>query len=289
MATSALVCEVRGIGFWAEGCESWPALRAVLAGKKELSSDATQAAATRMPVRPAASLLPAAERRRIPAGVAVALEVAREATAAAGVDAATLPSVFASAHGDLAIVDYLCKTLAEDANALSPTKFHHSVHNAAAGYWTIATGCTAPATALSAGDESVAAGLFEAVKQVASDACPVLLVVYDTAATGPLAEVAPNTQLLGAAFVLMPPAAYPGADDRALARLTLSLRSGKPASPRAIRHGAALVHSSPSAQVLPLLAALAGDDTRKAQIDYALGPDCVLAIGVELVRDESSA
>ena len=170
MATSPLVCEVWGIGFWADGCESWPALRAVLRGTEALSSKPAQADATRLPARPAVALLPAAERRRVPAGVAVALEVAREAVAAAEIDAAVLPSVFASAYGDLAIVDYLCRTLAEDANSLSPTQFHHSVHNAAAGYWTIATGCTAPATAVSAGDESVAAGLLEAATQVTSRA-----------------------------------------------------------------------------------------------------------------------
>ena len=70
----------------------------------------------------------------------MALEVSLAACRAAGCDPATLPSVFASTHGDLAITDYMCETLATDPTAVSPTKFHNSVHNAAAGYWTIGYG-----------------------------------------------------------------------------------------------------------------------------------------------------
>ena len=64
-----------------------------------------------------------------------------------GRDPATLPSVFTSAHGDLAVNDYMCATLATQPTAISPTRFHNSVHNAAAGYWTIATGCHAASSA----------------------------------------------------------------------------------------------------------------------------------------------
>ena len=69
------------------------------------------------------------------------------AVRASGRDPATLPSVFTSAHGDLAVNDYMCATLATQPTAISPTRFHNSVHNAAAGYWTIATGCHAASSA----------------------------------------------------------------------------------------------------------------------------------------------
>src|SRR5690606_29192269 len=118
------------------------------------------------PRKPSPQLLPANERRRAPDSVALALEVAQHACAAAGRDPAVLPSVFASTHGDLAITDYMCQTLAEAPAQVSPTRFHNSVHNAAAGYWTIGTGCHAPATALSAYRASFAQGLLEAVAQV---------------------------------------------------------------------------------------------------------------------------
>ena len=61
----------------------------------------------------------------------------------AGHDAAALASVFTSAHGDLPIIDALCTTLAGDPLLLSPTRFHHSVHNAASGYWAIGSGSRA--------------------------------------------------------------------------------------------------------------------------------------------------
>src|SRR5690606_29868165 len=110
-----------------------------------------------------------------------------------------------STHGDLAITDYMCATLAGDPREISPTKFHNSVHNAAAGYWTIGVGCTRPATALSSGDASFALGLLEALSQLASGEPAVLLAAYDNQATGPLAAISSSDGLLGGALVLARP------------------------------------------------------------------------------------
>ena len=49
-------------------------------------------------------------------------------------------------------------TLAGDPAAVSPIRFHNSVHNAAAGYWTIGTGCLRATTAISAVLSAVALG-----------------------------------------------------------------------------------------------------------------------------------
>ena len=97
----------------------------------------------------------------------------------------------------------------ERRRALSPTRFHNSVHNAAAGYWTIGNGCTAPTTAISAYDASFAQGLLEALSLLASGHEAVLLAAFDASATGPLATVSPSQGLLGAALVLVaePPSA----------------------------------------------------------------------------------
>ncbi len=132
---SVLTAHVAGIGFWTRGLPSWPAACAYV---RDGTHDETA------PAKPAPRLLAANERRRAPETVAVALDVALAACEDAGVDPATLPSVFTSMHGDLAITDYMCATLADDPRALSPTRFHNSVHNAAAGYWTIGTGCNLP-------------------------------------------------------------------------------------------------------------------------------------------------
>jgi len=184
---------VEGIGFWGSGLPDWDAACAwVREGLRPAQA----------PARPAPTLLAANERRRAPATVAVALDAALAACEAAGREAATLPSVFASTHGEMSITDYMCTTLADDPRAISPTRFHNSVHNAAAGYWTIGTGAHAPATAISAGPGSFAQGLVEAVAQLAAGSEAVLLVAYDGPACGPLGTVVPSEGLLGIALVL---------------------------------------------------------------------------------------
>ena len=193
---NTLNATLEGIGFWCNGLPSWDAARAFV--REGVRPDAA-------PARPSPQLLAPNERRRAPESVAVALEVALAACQAAGRDPATLPSVFASTHGDLAITDYICSTLAHEPASVSPTRFHNSVHNAAAGYWTIGAGCTAPATALSAYDASFAQGLLEALAQLHAGAPAVLLVAYDAASPGPLAAVSPSSGLLGAALVLSSP------------------------------------------------------------------------------------
>ncbi len=184
---------VEGIGFWGSGLPGWDATCAWLRSGSE-----PQAA----PARPSPTVLAANERRRAPATVAVALEAALAACEAADRAPAILPSVFASTHGEMSITDYMCATLASEPLALSPTRFHNSVHNAAAGYWTIGTGAHAPATALSAGRGSFAQGLLEAMAQLAAGSEAVLLVACDGPACGPLAEVIPSDGLLGVALVL---------------------------------------------------------------------------------------
>jgi hypothetical protein len=189
----ALEAGIEGIGFWGRGLPSWDAARGFALGAALVDG---------APTRPAPQLLAANERRRAPETVAVALEVALAACTAAGREPASLPSVFASTHGELAITDYMCEALASQPQSISPTRFHNSVHNAAAGYWTIGTGAMQPATAVSAYDASFAQGLLEALAQLAGGSEAVLLVGYDGASTGPLTAVSPSEGLLGGALVL---------------------------------------------------------------------------------------
>ncbi len=237
---SELSATVEGIGFWTDGLPHWAAAQAFVAG----------AALEATPSRPAAQLLAANERRRAPDTVAVSLEAALAACRDAGRDPAQLSSVFTSNHGDLAITDYMCTTLASDPLAISPTKFHNSVHNAAAGYWTIGAGAMAPATALSASRASFAQGLLEALAQLACGAEAVLLVGYDSRSVGALGRISHSEGLLGGALVLgrAPQAGRP--------RLRAHLRDGEDvvhAGPLQ-RHAAA----NAMAPMLPLFDLLAG-------------------------------
>lgn len=184
---------IAGIGLWLDGLPDWAAACAYARGGSTVDG---------APRRPAPQLLAPNERRRAPETVAVALDVALAACQAAGADPASVPSVFASANGEMSITDYMCQTLASDPASLSPTRFHNSVHNAAAGYWTIGAGAHAPATAISAGACSFAQGLVEALAQLADGQRQVLLVGYDGNASGALAQMVPSQGLLGAAVLL---------------------------------------------------------------------------------------
>ena len=242
--SAGLVAGIAGIGFWAGGLPSWEDARRFLADGT-LPDDP--------PKRPSPRLLPANERRRAPDSVAVALEVALAACEAAGREPSQLPSVFASTHGDLGITDYICSTLASDALSMSPTRFHNSVHNAAAGYWTIGAGCHAPATAISSHDASFAQGLLEALVQLASGDEAVLLAAYDSASAGPLAAVSRSEGLLGGALVLV---ADPGPG---MTRLRATLVEGAAPAPEGPLAGR--LRGNAMSPMLPLFQALArGED-----------------------------
>lgn len=247
---SALELFVAAPGFWSNAFADWPAARAAFRG--EASVDAGAAAAK----RPQPLLLPPAERRRVPDVVAAALEAASQAVSAADLDPATLPSVFASAHGDLSGLDALCRELAQPAPRLSPTRFHNAVHNAAAGYWCIATGCRRASSAVSAHERSFAAGLLEAALVAVDVDGPVLLVGTDGPSTPPLDAVAPTEGLLAVALVLSPrPLA------RGVAALTLSPSAAPPALDLSrLPPTLDSLARNALADALPLCAALAGDD-----------------------------
>ena len=254
---------VEGIGFWGSGLPDWDAACA-------WARVGVQPA--QVPARPAPMLLAANERRRAPATVAVALEAALAACEAAGREAAELPSVFTSTHGEMSISDYMCTTLASDPRAVSPTRFHNSVHNAAAGYWTIGTGAHVPATAISAGRASFAQGLVEAMAQLAAGSEAVLLVAYDGPACGPLGEVAPSEGLLGVALVLSrtPCAGLP------TLRMALEPCAGTDAADDAGPLSRRLAGNAMQ-PALPLLEALALERT---QVLLPAGPDLALRIDI---------
>lgn len=88
-------------------------------------------------------------------------------------------TVFASRHGDLSrtveLLDSLCA-----GEELSPTSFSLSVHNTVPGLESIVRRDRSPATAVGAGDESLAYGLLEALTQLAAHPdLPVLMIYAD--------------------------------------------------------------------------------------------------------------
>ncbi len=242
---SGLDIRIEGIGFWAPGWADWNAACAGLRGEAQPNAEV---------IKPNPALLVAAERRRAPLAVLLACEIATQACAASGHSVDTLPSVFASTHGDLVITDYMCSTLAQAPRELSPIKFHNSVHNAPAGYWTIAAHCHEGSTSISSWHSTFAVALFEAAIQATAENVPVLLSAYDALSPGPLAEVSPASTIFGVAMVIAP------ADARgATMRLGFNAATTDiPVSPQLPIAFEEMRETNPMAsQSLPLLAAIA--------------------------------
>jgi hypothetical protein len=239
-----IVVSVGGIGVRGPGLDDWAEAAAVLGG--------VRAYRRREPAPAKGGPLAASERRRATRLTREVAETARQAIAAAGVDAADLPTVFASASGDLPVIDRICRVLTEADRLVSPTDFHNSVHNAPAGYWAIATGGVQGSVSLSAYDDSFAAGLLEAATWVAVDGGDVLLVAYDAPAPEPLDASRPIDTPFAVAMLL-----HPADGASALAAVELDLVADPPETTLPDPELETLRRGNPAARCLPLLAAVA--------------------------------
>lgn len=254
---------VDGLACWSPQTPDWSSTRAALRGEAALLDPPAR--------RPAPELLAPTERRRAPDTVAIALEVASRAVAQSGRLTAELPSVFTSAHGDLAINDYMCSTLVAEPAAISPTRFHNSVHNAAAGYWTIGTGCMQASTALTAYLHSFAHGLLEAASQCIADQRSILLVAYDIAAQGPLGSVTTSRGMLAVAMVLAPERSA-----QSIGQLDWQLKPSSNTPPGPASAAAQALAINAIADCLPLLEAIANEPD--FALELPLGESLVLQL-----------
>ena len=264
----ALSAYVDGIGLLAPGLTGWAQAAALLRGQAPY-----QPAATALP---APEILPPAERRRASRIVKTALAVGLEAVRQAGRDAAPLPAGFASSGGAGASCDALCELLAGADRQISPTRFHNSVHNAASGYWSIATGATPAGQVVCAHDASAALGLLEALVQIGQGEQALLLVAADTEYPAPLHATRPVSDASGIALVLTAQAS-----EHSLARLALPRRgywSTDPAStvPEAARVWAG--QNLPPFSLWPLLHAVATG--QRASLALAALPGQALRVEV---------
>ena len=250
---SGLVAYVSGIGVLGPGLCGWPETKAVLSGRQAWVRTETQL--------PVPETLPPTERRRTGRVVRLAFAAGLEATRQANSDPVGLPVVFSSSSGDGDNCHEICQTLATANRALSPTRFHNSVHNAPAGYWSIAAGSQRPSTTICASDASFAAGLLEAVAQMAV-AGTTGLIAYDIDYPPPLHAARPITGPFAIALVLDP---EPGPN--VLARLQVRLNTAAP-SGLAHRELKTMLASIPAAQGLILLEAIAARIPATLNISY---------------------
>jgi hypothetical protein len=245
---------VKGVGILGPGIADWRSAIELLRGDSPYVGAST--------ILPVPGVLPPAERRRAGRTIKLALAVGAEAIANAGADASSLTTVFSSSGGDGDNCHAICVALASDDRQISPTRFHNAVHNAAAGYWSIAYGCTQASTALCAHDASFGAGLLEAVAQLACGARAVLLLAYDTDYPQPLHARRNIPDAFGIALLLIP---LQASSD--LARLRLDLTDAAPAR-LANAQLEALRVAIPAARGLPLLECLANKRQASVVLDY---------------------
>ena len=139
------------------------------------------------------------------------------------------------------------------------------MHNAASGYWGIATGAMAPSTSICTFDATFGAGLLEAAAQVAAFDQPVLLVACDTPYPEPLHSARPLPGCFGVALVLSPRRSA-----HTLARIELSASQGE-ATTLADPALEALRRSIPAARSLPLLTAVARSSATSVTLEYLDG------------------
>jgi hypothetical protein len=178
---------VRGVGFWAPGygdAAAWC--------RREADASIE---------RPDAAPLEGPLRRRSSELTRMAVDVLVQATEQAGCDLASVPTIWATAHGEHTTALRLLAMMRRGEGKLSPTHFHNSVHNTASGYASISTGNTTASSTLTGGGELVAAALLEAICCVETDAESVVLVLADEPLKGAFAR-ADSTQPLALSLCL---------------------------------------------------------------------------------------
>jgi hypothetical protein len=257
---------IDAVGLLAPGLPGWQAARACLAGAAPYPGGEL--------AMPVLDLLPAVERRRTGMLVKLTLAAGQDALGGSREAAAQLPTVFASSGGDGEVINDICATLAGEDRQVSPTRFHNSVHNAPAGYWSIATGSRAPSTSLSAYDWSFAAGLVEAAAQLASGCERLLLISADMPYPEPLRGVRPVTQPFAVALLF-------GGERSAASLAAVDIEPGA-AGPAADRMADAALErvrlDNPAARSLPLLSRLASRQDGRVVLDYVGGNSLALAV-----------
>lgn len=243
MSTPTLLADVAGIGVLGPGLTNWSQ------GQVRLLLTAGEPPVATLVSAPA--LLSATERRRAGLLIKASVDVAEQACVMAGIDPAQVATVFTSSTSDPSICHALCEALASAERLISPTRFTNSVHNAAAGYWHIATHSQQASTSLAAFDASAGAGLLEAMAQCAWTQRPILLVACDLPYPEPLHHLRPIADVFAFALLLVPPGAP------ALAHISLQVVGDEAHTSCGDPGWEALRLAVPAARALPLLQTLA--------------------------------
>jgi len=256
-----------GIGILGPGLADWTSSQRILKGDQVwVESKMTP---------PTPNILSANEQRRGSETVKLALHVAQEAIDHSQMKPQEVGTVFASSDGDGTILHQLCTAVAAPVPQVSPTLFHHSVHNAPAGYWSIAHSVQLPSTSVSCHDGTFSAGLVETALQTIVETRSTLLVVYDTPSPPPLSQARPILAAFGIALVIRQEQS-----EQSIARLDISLYFDRLKKITTLEDCQLEKYRReiPTARGLPLLAAIARQETTTVVLEYL--DNCHLTIDV---------
>lgn len=145
---------LHGRALWAPG---YADLKAFLAGERD---DAV--------TKPPSSIVGGRMKRGTSPMCRTAIEVVSQAAADAGFDPGTCATVFGSYHGEIEIAFHQLEMMRDGDGVISPARFKNSVHNTAAGLFTIGAENTGFTTAIAGGPHTFALSLLEAWALVAS-------------------------------------------------------------------------------------------------------------------------
>jgi hypothetical protein len=174
------------------------------------------------PSDPSGDILPPVLRRRASSLARMAAAVAGQAARQASIDLSRVPLILGSAYGEIVDAVEMMREFGGPTALPSPTRFHNSVHNAAAAYLSIATGNHGFNTALAAGKATPVATMLEAMALLDECGGDALLVLLDEPPPEPFVPAEPYP----AAAVAMCLSARPG--PHALAVVTEPRRGPAP-------------------------------------------------------------
>ncbi len=263
MARSILYIESAGI--CAPGIQDWDEF---LKCVQDTMNNGVSIDLNKPTVIPAATILPPNERRRTTKTIKLALHCMQQILPSGETTNIPMASVFASCSGDMDLVQSICMALSTDEKAVSPIQFHNSVHNAAAGYWSIGSEWMQETTSISAANGTFVAAMLESASQIHENNQKIALCCYDISSQPPLDLKRPVKYDFGCAFVLtLKPT------ERSMARLSLQLSTVNIISKMGQQDLETLRADNPSAAALPLLFTLASGHEADLTIPYLPGLD----------------
>lgn len=256
-----MIVYLKSVGIVAPGIANWHEAINVFTQTKQYSPTPVE--------KKLATILPPNERRRATRVTQLAMYAAQQANTPEQNDSSLNQclQVFCSSNGDITTFHQISQALAMDGRPVSPTRFHNSVHNAPAGYWSIASQSKTPSTSITAYSDSFSTGLLEAAVQLnASDNkqhrdC--LLVCYDEIPAEPFQPQIQITAEFACALRLSLNS------DNALACMNIQIdHQCQPLTALSDPAIEQLRQANPQAVALPLLDAIARQDNKKILLPY---------------------